>query len=135
MAASMAVRLGLRPAVGSAVRSFSRGGGAHCAGRDWRVSHGFAPSDSEYGPLADLPDWSFADGRPGHPWKGQVRRQEQREQFARRVVMLHKEMDHGIRVWEEAQCQKSVQREEKRRQLLKPKGAQLPVKSKNEKWH
>ncbi|XP_029437715.1 39S ribosomal protein L52, mitochondrial isoform X2 [Rhinatrema bivittatum] len=98
-------------------------------------SHGFAPSDSEYGPLADLPDWSFADGRPGHPWKGQVRRQEQREQFARRVVMLHKEMDHGIRVWEEAQCQKSVQREEKRRQLLKPKGAQLPVKSKNEKWH
>uniref|UniRef100_A0A8C0V9Y9 Large ribosomal subunit protein mL52 n=1 Tax=Cyanistes caeruleus TaxID=156563 RepID=A0A8C0V9Y9_CYACU len=32
------------------------------------------------GPLRDLPDWSFADGRPSPPWRGQLRRlREQRE--------------------------------------------------------
>ncbi|XP_030043577.1 large ribosomal subunit protein mL52 [Microcaecilia unicolor] len=129
MAMSMAALAGLRPTAGIAVRHFSCGI-IYCAGKNWRVSHGFAPSDSEYGPLTDLPDWSFADGRPGIPWKGQVRRKEQREQFARRVVMLNKEMAHGIRVWEEAQHQTIAQQEETRRHRLKEKGAILRRKDK-----
>ncbi|MEE6527439.1 hypothetical protein FKM82_028823, partial [Ascaphus truei] len=52
------------------------------AGKAWRLRHGFAPSGSEYGPLTDLPDWSFADGRPGVPWKGQIRRKEECEAMA-----------------------------------------------------
>lgn len=72
--------------------------------------HGLARSGSEYGPLTDLPDWSFAglisflfvflhrfavfnvstllvaDGRPAPPLKGQLRRKEGREVLA---VSLH----------------------------------------------
>uniref|UniRef100_A0A8C5MLV1 Large ribosomal subunit protein mL52 n=1 Tax=Leptobrachium leishanense TaxID=445787 RepID=A0A8C5MLV1_9ANUR len=73
------------------------------AGQDWRIRHGFARDGSEYGPLTDLPDWSFADGRPGTPWKGQIRRKAEREAFARRVVLFSSEMEQGIKKWKDKQ--------------------------------
>ncbi|XP_074874563.1 large ribosomal subunit protein mL52 [Buteo buteo] len=54
----------------------------------WRVAQGFAPSTAGYGPLRDLPDWSFVDGRPAPLWKGQLRRLEENEALARRAVKL-----------------------------------------------
>ncbi|XP_027246453.2 39S ribosomal protein L52, mitochondrial isoform X2 [Cricetulus griseus] len=59
----------------------------HCsaaarAGSQWRLQQGLAASPSGYGPLTELPDWTFADGRPAPPMKGQLRRQAQREKLA-----------------------------------------------------
>ncbi|XP_012668276.1 39S ribosomal protein L52, mitochondrial [Otolemur garnettii] len=59
----------------------------HCsaaawAGGQWRLQQGLAANPSGYGPLTELPDWSYADGRPAPPMKGQLRRKAQREQFA-----------------------------------------------------
>ncbi|XP_066460066.1 large ribosomal subunit protein mL52 isoform X1 [Eleutherodactylus coqui] len=86
-----------------------------CAAQNWRIKHGFARSDSEYGPLTDLPDWSFADGRPGQPWKGQTRRKEENKEFASRIIRLNNEIDQGMKKWTE-------KREGlKERQLLKEK--------------
>ncbi|XP_075716809.1 large ribosomal subunit protein mL52 [Rhinoderma darwinii] len=72
-----------------------------CAGQDWRIGHGFARSGSEYGPLTDLPDWSFVDGRPAPPWKGQTRRKEENKELASRIVMLSNEIDQGMKKWTE----------------------------------
>ena len=36
-------------------------------GGDFRESRGLAKNPNESGPLLDLPDWSFADGREGIP--------------------------------------------------------------------
>uniref|UniRef100_A0A665V432 Large ribosomal subunit protein mL52 n=1 Tax=Echeneis naucrates TaxID=173247 RepID=A0A665V432_ECHNA len=49
------------------------------AGEKWRKQHGLARSGTEYGPLTDLPDWSYADGRPAPPMKGHLRRRQERE--------------------------------------------------------
>ncbi|PNJ35846.1 MRPL52 isoform 9 [Pongo abelii] len=59
----------------------------HCsaaawAGGQWRLQQGLAANPSGYGPLTELPDWSYADGRPGPPMKGQLRRKAERETFA-----------------------------------------------------
>ncbi|XP_047393859.1 39S ribosomal protein L52, mitochondrial isoform X4 [Sciurus carolinensis] len=59
----------------------------HCsvsarAGSQWRLQQGLAANPSGYGPLTELPDWSYADGRPAPPMKGQLRRKTQREKFA-----------------------------------------------------
>ncbi|XP_036740496.1 39S ribosomal protein L52, mitochondrial isoform X7 [Manis pentadactyla] len=59
----------------------------HCnaaalAGGQWRLQQGLAANPSGYGPLTELPDWSYADGRPAPPMKGQLRRKVQREKFA-----------------------------------------------------
>ncbi|KAM7321593.1 hypothetical protein ACRRTK_019685 [Alexandromys fortis] len=71
-------------ALGSWLSSVRR---LHCsaaarAGGQWRLQQGLAANPSGYGPLTELPDWSFADGRPAPPMKGQLRRKAQREKLA-----------------------------------------------------
>nr|XP_040132258.1 39S ribosomal protein L52, mitochondrial isoform X1 [Ictidomys tridecemlineatus] len=85
---------------------------------------GLAANPSGYGPLTELPDWSYADGRPAPPMKGQLRRKTQREEFARRVVLLSQEMDAGIQAWQLRQ-QKLQEEERKQKNALKRKGASL----------
>ncbi|KAJ8261592.1 hypothetical protein GJAV_G00156070 [Gymnothorax javanicus] len=95
------------------------------AGRKWRLENNLAPSGTEYGPLTDLPDWSFADGRPAPPLKGQERRKREREEFARRVVLLSSEVDRGMQRWREAKEEQKAKEEKERSLRLKPKGAHL----------
>ncbi|XP_069044818.1 large ribosomal subunit protein mL52 [Lepisosteus oculatus] len=109
---------------GSLSRPLSSTAGAQ-AGSKWRIDHGFARSGSEYGPLTDLPDWSFADGRPAPPLKGQIRRQKEREEFARRVVTLSSEVDSGMEKWRQRQEEARQSVEKQRSLLLKPKGQLL----------
>ncbi|XP_044621241.2 large ribosomal subunit protein mL52 isoform X2 [Equus asinus] len=102
----------------------------HCspaarAGSQWRVHQGLAANPSGYGPLTELPDWSYADGRPAPPMKGQLRRQAQREKFARRVVLLSQEMDAGLQAWQLRQQEKLQEEERKQKNALKPKGTAL----------
>uniref|UniRef100_A0A8D0G687 Large ribosomal subunit protein mL52 n=1 Tax=Sphenodon punctatus TaxID=8508 RepID=A0A8D0G687_SPHPU len=125
MAASAVRRLG--PKVTRAATSTRN---LHCgnvslAGGDWRARYGFSNSPSGYGPMTDLPDWSFADGRPGIPWKGQVRRKQENEAFARRVAMISKEMDYGIQSLAMQQQKQQQAKEAKRQNRLRPKGGTL----------
>ncbi|XP_070711030.1 large ribosomal subunit protein mL52 [Pempheris klunzingeri] len=98
------------------------------AGEKWRKEHGLSRSGTEYGPLTDLPDWSFADGRPAPPLKGQLRRKQEREVLARRIVMLSSEVDGGIEAWREKQEEAKRMEEHKKSLLLKPKGKLLMKK-------
>ncbi|XP_006252038.1 large ribosomal subunit protein mL52 isoform X1 [Rattus norvegicus] len=93
------------------------------AGSQWRLQQGLAANPSGYGPLTELPDWSFADGRPAPPMKGQLRREAQREKLARRVVLLTQEMDAGLQAWKLRQ--QKLQEERKQKHDLKPKGTSL----------
>nr|XP_055055518.1 39S ribosomal protein L52, mitochondrial [Misgurnus anguillicaudatus] len=92
------------------------------AGKKWRIENGLACSGSEYGPLTDLPDWSYADGRPAPALKGQIRRQKQREEFARRAVYLNAELDKGMEQWQKRKNEQSEKEERLRSLMLKPKG-------------
>ncbi|VCX39583.1 unnamed protein product [Gulo gulo] len=95
------------------------------AGSQWRLQQGLAANPSGYGPLTELPDWSYADGRPAPPMRGQLRRKAQREKFARRVVLLSQEMDAGLQAWQLRQQEKLQEEERKQKNALKPKGALL----------
>ncbi|XP_055990416.1 large ribosomal subunit protein mL52 isoform X5 [Sorex fumeus] len=57
--------------------------------------------------------------------KGQLRRRAQREQFARRVVLLSQEMDAGMQAWKRKQQEMLQEEERKRENALKPKGRRL----------
>ncbi|XP_041635757.1 39S ribosomal protein L52, mitochondrial [Cheilinus undulatus] len=109
-------------------RNFSTTCGVQ-AGDKWRKEHGLARTGSEYGPLTDLPDWSYADGRPAPPMKGQMRRKQETEVLARRIVMLSSEMDRGIEAWKERQEEAKRAEEHKKSLLLKPKGKLLIKKN------
>ncbi|KAK5599064.1 hypothetical protein CRENBAI_026347 [Crenichthys baileyi] len=99
------------------------------AGQKWRLEHGLSRSGTEYGPLTDLPDWSFEDGRPAPPLKGQLRRRQEKEVLARRIVMLTSEVDRGMEVWKEKQEEAKRMEEHKKSLLLKPKGKLLIKKT------
>ncbi|XP_054572410.1 39S ribosomal protein L52, mitochondrial isoform X1 [Eptesicus fuscus] len=101
------------------------GSAAARAGSQWRLQQGMAANPSGYGPLTELPDWSYADGRPAPPMKGQLRRQAQREKFARRVVLLSQEMDAGLQAWQLRQQEKLQKEEQRKKNALKRKGAAL----------
>uniref|UniRef100_A0A4W5R1M7 Large ribosomal subunit protein mL52 n=1 Tax=Hucho hucho TaxID=62062 RepID=A0A4W5R1M7_9TELE len=100
------------------------------AGIKWRTENGLARSGTEYGPMTDLPDWSFADGRPAPPLKGQLRRKQERETLARRVVNLSSEVDKGMEAWREKQEEAKRIQERNKSLLLKPKGNLLLKKNK-----
>ncbi|XP_070585296.1 large ribosomal subunit protein mL52 isoform X3 [Erythrolamprus reginae] len=58
----------------------------HCstvkhAGSTWRLKHGLPENPSDRGLTTDLPDWSFADGRPAPPMAGHVRRLEKQREI------------------------------------------------------
>ncbi|CAN9509277.1 unnamed protein product [Ophioblennius macclurei] len=98
------------------------------AGEKWRKEHGLAKSGTEYGVLTDLPDWSFADGRPAAPLKGQLRRKQQREVLARRIVLLDSEVDAGIQKLKEQQAEARREQQLQESLLLKAKGKLLTKK-------
>ncbi|XP_039353918.1 39S ribosomal protein L52, mitochondrial isoform X2 [Mauremys reevesii] len=96
---NMAAPLGLRlaPRLAAAPRHIHCGAPRPAVGQ-WRVQQGLAASSAGYGPLRDLPDWSFVDGRPAPPWKGQMRRQQEDEAFAAsqgRVCVTRREILEG----------------------------------------
>ncbi|MEQ2243581.1 hypothetical protein ILYODFUR_008396 [Ilyodon furcidens] len=116
----------------SALRLNSRHFSSTCgvqAGQKWRLEHGLSRSGTEYGPLTDLPDWSFEDGRPAPPLKGQLRRRQEKEVLARRIVMLTSEVDRGMEAWKEKQEEAKRMEEHKKSLLLKPKGKLLIKKT------
>ncbi|XP_074838844.1 LOW QUALITY PROTEIN: large ribosomal subunit protein mL52 [Carettochelys insculpta] len=119
MAAPLSLRLAARLA--AAPRHLHCGAPRPAVGR-WRAEQGLAPSSSGYGPLRDLPDWSFVDGRPTPPWKGQIRRRQEDEAFARRVAMLARELDEGLRRWREQQRRTQEAEEQMTQKQLQPKG-------------
>ncbi|XP_021074192.1 39S ribosomal protein L52, mitochondrial-like [Mus pahari] len=98
------------------------------------AEQGQAANPSGYGPLTELPDWSFVDGRPAPSMKGQLRRKAQREKLAiyfylyeytvaRPVVLLTQGMDAGLQVWKLGQ--QKLQEERKQEHDLKPEGTLL----------
>ncbi|CAL9694646.1 unnamed protein product [Knipowitschia caucasica] len=95
------------------------------AGQKFRRENGLSRTGSEFGPLTDLPDWSFADGRPAPPLKGHLRRRQERETQARRIAMLSSEMDGGVEAWAQKQEEAKRLEEHRKSQLLKPKGRLL----------
>ncbi|XP_069796948.1 large ribosomal subunit protein mL52 isoform X1 [Narcine bancroftii] len=99
------------------------------AGSQWRLGHGMSRSGTEYGPLTDLPDWSYADGRPAPMMKGHLRRRQKAAEMAGRILMLTNELQRGMERWEEQQTTLCRQREEQQASSLRPKGAKLSPRS------
>ncbi|XP_071316064.1 large ribosomal subunit protein mL52 [Trachinotus anak] len=122
-----AIRTLCRSVLRSSSRQFSTTCGVQ-AGEKWRKEHGLSRSGTEYGPLTDLPDWSYADGRQAPPMKGHLRRRQEREVLARRIVMLNTEVDRGIEMWKERQDKAKRTEEHKKSLLFKPKGMSLMKK-------
>ncbi|XP_078336771.1 large ribosomal subunit protein mL52-like [Crassostrea virginica] len=79
-------------------------------GAKWRLENGKAIDNTAYGPLIDLPDFSYLDGRPAPLTKRQVERMEEKKQISKRVYKLLGEINYAKerhrRLTEEKQAEK-----------------------------
>ncbi|ELT93178.1 hypothetical protein CAPTEDRAFT_201398 [Capitella teleta] len=72
-----------------------------CVGRQWRMERGLPPKGNEYGPLTEIPDWSYADGRPTPIHKGELRRRERNKVLMTSVVEMLDDMKTGKKIHSE----------------------------------
>jgi len=71
------------------------------AGQKIRISRGQARDGIAYGPLTDLPDWSFADGTPAPETRRRRIRRYKKMDVAYQIVSYLNEMDRAERARDE----------------------------------
>lgn len=91
------------------------------AGSKWRYDQGKAENNSSYGPLTDLPDYTYLDGRPTELSTCQTRRQQKRIALASRVMLLISEMKQGQENYQYRLGLAEKERKEIVQKRLKPK--------------
>uniref|UniRef100_A0A8B9JNU8 Large ribosomal subunit protein mL52 n=1 Tax=Astyanax mexicanus TaxID=7994 RepID=A0A8B9JNU8_ASTMX len=118
----------LRIVCASALRQTARPFSSTCvthAGKKWRLE------SADYLNIVNIDQViPSMDGRPAPPLKGQVRRRNEREEFARRAVYLNAEVDIGMDTWKAKKEEEQRRKEELKTSMLKPKG-KLLLKKKN----
>lgn len=62
------------------------------AGQKWRLQHGLPRSGNEYGPLVDLPDWTYSDGNKAKDGRRQIRRDKKHKSISARIKKLLNEL-------------------------------------------
>ncbi|XP_070576181.1 large ribosomal subunit protein mL52-like [Ptychodera flava] len=93
------------------------------AGGKWRERHGLARNPTQdYGPLVDLPDWSYEDGRPAPPTKRQLFNQQIRREIAEKIDIYSREMLEAKEKYIEKQQEHEKIEDKVRKSRLKPKG-------------
>ena len=79
------------------VNSLSHESRRHITVKKWRKLNGRPPS--QCGPLAELPDWSYTDGRGyGPPTVGQKKRYMRDQEMAEKVVQYMEYMNTAKRM-------------------------------------
>ncbi|XP_076176808.1 mitochondrial ribosomal protein L52 [Ptiloglossa arizonensis] len=93
--------------------------------QQWRRTKGLVKNPNSYGPLVNLPDYSFKDNRPVPYGSKQFQRIKKHQEFGKRILKLVGEIDYAV----EKHAKLLKQKEETKQQILdgklKPKGQLL----------
>ncbi|XP_004520622.1 39S ribosomal protein L52, mitochondrial [Ceratitis capitata] len=88
----------------------------------WREDKGLPGNPNAFGPLTNLPDYSFLDGRPTPLGANQKRRLQKQQEIAAKIVTLNGELDFAKKRYARIQAEKNSERENILNNKLKPKG-------------
>ena len=92
---------------------------------EFRKQRGWSKNPNSFGPLTNLPDYSFKDGRPVPYGSGQKRRiDEQRENLVK-IKELVGQIDSARENYKQKQLIAQMRREEILKSKLKEKGTKL----------
>ncbi|KFM80988.1 39S ribosomal protein L52, mitochondrial, partial [Stegodyphus mimosarum] len=91
----------------------------------WRLRHGIPAKGVEYGPLTDLPDWSYADGRPAPLQEAKKRKIKLHKEYCEKIIKLTKEVDECLELNQQKATMEEAKRQNAIRNRLKAKGDSL----------
>lgn len=100
------------------------------ANQHWREDHGLPLNPNSDGPLTNLPDYSFVDGRTTPLGTNQKKRIEHQQEIARKMVSAIKELDYAKKRHAEMKASKEAEKKQILENKLKPKGHLLLKKDK-----
>ncbi|CAG7835630.1 unnamed protein product [Allacma fusca] len=96
--------------------------GSNCAGQEWRRERQKPLNINRYGAFADLPDYTFLDGRRTPPGPNKVRRALKQQEYAKKIMQYVSEVDFAVERQDRLRRDEQTQREEILARKLKPKG-------------
>ncbi|XP_035206796.1 39S ribosomal protein L52, mitochondrial-like [Stegodyphus dumicola] len=91
----------------------------------WRLRHGIPAKGREYGPLTDLPDWSYADGRPAPLQQAKRKRIKLHKEYCEKIIKLTKEVDECLELNQQKAAMEEARRQNAIHNRLKAKGDSL----------
>ncbi|XP_002730948.2 large ribosomal subunit protein mL52-like [Saccoglossus kowalevskii] len=99
------------------------------AGGKWRERHGLARNPThDYGPLVDLPDWTYEDGRPAPQTERQRYNLERRRKIAERIDVFARELVQAKKEHAAKQEEIQITEENVKKSRLRPKGTPWKTK-------
>ncbi|XP_055856847.1 39S ribosomal protein L52, mitochondrial [Episyrphus balteatus] len=96
----------------------------------WREDHGLPTNPNSEGPLTNLPDYSFVDGRITPLGTNQKKRIQHQQEIARKMVTAIKELDYAKKRFVDMKASKEAEKKRIIENKLKPKGHLLLKKDK-----
>ncbi|XP_037954453.1 39S ribosomal protein L52, mitochondrial-like [Teleopsis dalmanni] len=88
----------------------------------WREDKGLPMNSNAFGPLTNLPDYTFLDGRPTPLGSNQKARLERQHQIAEKMVTQISELNYAKERHARLKAEKSAEKESIIKNKLKPKG-------------
>ncbi|XP_036332335.1 39S ribosomal protein L52, mitochondrial [Rhagoletis pomonella] len=88
----------------------------------WREQKGFPGNPNAFGPVTNMPDYTFLDGRPTPLGSNQKRRIKKQQEIAAKIVTLNSELDFAKRRYARIQAERKAEKENVIKSKLKPKG-------------
>ncbi|XP_065368662.1 large ribosomal subunit protein mL52 [Calliphora vicina] len=88
----------------------------------WREEQGLPANPNEFGPLTNLPDYTFLDGRPTPMGSNQKKRIIKQQEIAAKIVTMSKELDSAKQRYKQLQEHQQKERQSIMQAKLKPKG-------------
>ncbi|KAF8786313.1 39S ribosomal protein L52 like protein [Argiope bruennichi] len=88
----------------------------------WRLRKGLPAKGREYGPMTDLPDWSYADGRPAPLQEAKKKRIKLQKEYMDNIIKLSKEVDKCFDLNRQKAATEEANRKKAIQNRLKPKG-------------
>ncbi|XP_046431232.1 39S ribosomal protein L52, mitochondrial isoform X2 [Neodiprion virginianus] len=94
----------------------------------WRAKKGLTANPNTFGPLTNLPDYSFKDGRPTPLGVRHRDRLEKQREYAERIIKLTQEIDYAVERHDRLQKEEAARIQAILDRKLKPKGQLLAAK-------
>ncbi|XP_017027753.1 large ribosomal subunit protein mL52 [Drosophila kikkawai] len=95
---------------------------SRCIDQKWRADKGLPENPNAFGPLTNMPDYTFLDGRTTPLGSNQKRRLLKQQEIASKIVELTGELEFAKQRHERLKAQAAAEKQRIIQNKLKPKG-------------
>ncbi|XP_030556067.1 39S ribosomal protein L52, mitochondrial [Drosophila novamexicana] len=93
-----------------------------CIDQSWRAGKGLPENPNAFGPLTNMPDYTYLDGRTTPLGSNQKKRLMKQQEIAAKIVELSSELDFAKQRHERLKMQAQAEKQRILQNKLKPKG-------------